>query len=35
MMGIPIFYPYLPMPTSSFETQESHQLSKFVNHSFK
>ena len=36
MIGIPIFYPYLPMSdekiysTTAFETQESHELSKFV-----
>ena len=34
MIGIPIFYNYLPMPdknsTSAFNTQESNELSKFV-----
>ena len=34
MIGIPIYYPNLPMidknSTSAFDTRESHELSKFV-----
>ena len=37
MIRIPIFYPYLLLTdensTSAFDTQESHELSKFVNQS--